>query len=79
VPVNPKSNRNGGIVQYNNDTVGQQIGWSGCDEDVHVRGLSLDHLGHEWPGSKPSRWNQTNSRQSLDLTDVLWSFFSSEN
>lgn len=58
---------------------GQQIDWSVCDEDVRVRELSVDHLGHEWPGSKPSRWNQTNSKKPLYLTDVLWSFFCSEN
>jgi polyhydroxybutyrate depolymerase len=58
---------------------GQQTDWSGCDKDARVRGLSVDHLGHEWPGSKPSRWNQTNSKKPLYLTDVLWRFFRSEN
>ncbi|HMH12130.1 MAG TPA: hypothetical protein VK578_03390 [Edaphobacter sp.] len=58
---------------------GQQTDWSGCDKDARVRGFSVDHLGHEWPGSKPSRWNQTNSKEPLYLTDVLWRFFRSEN
>lgn len=58
---------------------GQQTDWSGCDKDVRVRGFSIDNLGHEWPGSKPSRWNHTNSREPLYLTDIIWSFFHSEN
>lgn len=57
---------------------GEQIDWSGCREDVRVRALSIDHLGHEWPGSKPSRWNQLHAGQRARcLTDVLWTFFRS--
>lgn len=58
---------------------GLQTDWRGCHKNARVRGFSVDHLGHEWPGSKPSRWNQTNSKEPLYLTDVLWSFFRSEN
>jgi polyhydroxybutyrate depolymerase len=58
---------------------GQQTDWSTCDKNVRIRELSVDHLGHEWPGSKPSRWNQANSKEPLYLTDVLWSFFCSGN
>jgi poly(3-hydroxybutyrate) depolymerase len=54
---------------------GGQIDWVGCLNDTKVRGFSVDHLGHEWPGSKPSRWNQAHpNRPSLALTDFIWDF-----
>jgi polyhydroxybutyrate depolymerase len=59
---------------------GRQIEWVGCVNDTHVRGFSVDHLGHEWPGSKPSRWNEVHSdRPSLALTDLIWDFFQSRS
>jgi polyhydroxybutyrate depolymerase len=53
---------------------GQQTDWSDCLKGARVRGLSIDHLGHEWPG-KPSRWNQAHPTPiSLSLTDAVWTF-----
>ncbi len=57
---------------------GQEIRWSECLKGVQVRGFSINELGHEWPGSKPSQWNQAHSAQiPLHLTDVIWDFFRS--
>lgn len=57
---------------------GRQIEWSHCHENVRVRGFLVDHLGHEWPGSKPSQWNEAHPAQpSLGFTDVIWNFFRS--
>jgi poly(3-hydroxybutyrate) depolymerase len=57
---------------------GQQTDWSGCERNVRVRGLSVDHLGHEWPGSKPSEWNRAHPEQaSFSFTDLIWGFLHS--
>jgi len=54
---------------------GKQIDWTDCLNHTRVRGFSVSHLEHEWPGSKPSRWNRVHhAEQPLNLTDVIWEF-----
>lgn len=59
---------------------GSSVDWGQCRDNVSVRGLSVDGLGHEWPGNKISRWNQAHpTRPPLRLTDEIWNFFSRSN
>jgi polyhydroxybutyrate depolymerase len=57
---------------------GQEVRWSNCLKNAQVNGFSVTDLGHEWPGSEWSKWNQTRPNQPpLRLTDTIWDFFRS--
>jgi polyhydroxybutyrate depolymerase len=55
---------------------GQRFVWNGCASQAHLEVYLIHRLGHEWPGSSVSRWNQSHpSLPPLDLTAILWQFF----
>jgi poly(3-hydroxybutyrate) depolymerase len=57
---------------------GVQFSWQGCKDQVPVIADFVSGLGHEWPGSLDSSWNQTHRPDHpLRLTDMAWQFFSS--
>lgn len=52
--------------------------WTQCDDGVRVRALTIANLSHEWPGSSESTFNQSRKGQpAIDLTRLIWGFFSS--
>jgi poly(3-hydroxybutyrate) depolymerase len=56
---------------------GVEFSWIGCRGDVPVIFAHVLHLGHEWPGSVRSRWNETyRPGHPLSFTDIAWDFFS---
>ena len=54
---------------------GQRLVWNGCSSQAHLEVYLIHGLGHEWPGSRVSRWNQSHpSLPPLDLTAIIWEF-----
>jgi poly(3-hydroxybutyrate) depolymerase len=54
---------------------GQRLVWNGCASQAHLEVYLIHGLGHEWPGSSVSRWNQSHpSLPFLDLTAIIWEF-----
>jgi polyhydroxybutyrate depolymerase len=54
---------------------GQRFVWNGCASQAHLEVYLIHGLGHEWPGSSVSRWNQSHpSLPPLDLTAMVWEF-----
>jgi polyhydroxybutyrate depolymerase len=55
---------------------GQRTVWKHCASRVRFEVYLIHDLGHEWPGSSVSRWNQSHpSLPPLDLTRKIWQFF----
>ena len=52
---------------------GERSLWKRCERNARVEGYLVHDLGHEWPGSSTSRWNQTHP--SLNLSELIWKFF----
>ena len=56
---------------------GVQFSWRDCNHHVPVVADFVANLGHEWPGSSDSSWNQEKSpNASLDFTKMAWQFYS---
>ena len=56
---------------------GVQFSWKGCRDQAPVIADFVAGLGHEWPGSIDSSWNQKHRPSNpLNLTDMAWQFFS---
>lgn len=54
---------------------GVRLSWDGCKNRVPVIADFVAHLGHEWPGSFDSDWNQEHRpRHPLDFTVIAWHF-----
>jgi polyhydroxybutyrate depolymerase len=54
---------------------GQRFVWNGCASQAHLQVYLIHGLGHEWPGSSVSGWNQSHpSLPPLDLTAIIWEF-----
>lgn len=57
---------------------GVQFSWKDCRKQVPVIADFVAGLGHEWPGSIDSNWNQKHRPDKpLNFTDMVWQFFSS--
>jgi polyhydroxybutyrate depolymerase len=57
---------------------GQHTVWDNCANHARLEAYLIHDLGHEWPGSSVSRWNQSHpSLPPLDLTAIIWEFFKS--
>lgn len=55
---------------------GVRFSWHGCKHQVPVIADLIANLGHEWPGSLDSKWNQKYRPQApLNFTDLAWRFF----
>lgn len=55
---------------------GVQFVWHGCKHQVSVVADFIADLGHEWPGSLESTWNQKyRSQAPLSITNLAWRFF----
>lgn len=55
---------------------GQRTIWERCVGGGRVEVYLIHDLGHEWPGSSVSRWNENHpSLPSLVLTEKIWQFF----
>lgn len=56
---------------------GVQFSWKDCRNRVPVIADFVAGLGHEWPGSLDSHWNEKHQpNHPLKLTDLAWQFFS---
>jgi polyhydroxybutyrate depolymerase len=56
---------------------GVQFHWEDCKNHAPVMADFIAGLGHEWPGSIDSHWNEAHRPGSpLKLTDIIWQFFS---
>ncbi len=56
---------------------GVQFSWKGCKNQVPVIADFVAGLGHEWPGSIDSSWNEKRRPGNpLNITDMAWQFFS---
>lgn len=56
---------------------GVQFSWKDCKGQVPVIADFVAGLGHEWPGSLDSHWNEKHRPNNpLILTDLAWQFFS---
>lgn len=54
---------------------GVRLSWEGCKNHVPVIADFVAHLGHEWPGSLDSDWNQQHRPDHpLDFTAMAWHF-----
>lgn len=54
---------------------GVRFSWKGCKNHVPVIADFVAHLGHEWPGSLDSDWNQKHRpHHPLDFTEIAWQF-----
>jgi poly(3-hydroxybutyrate) depolymerase len=59
---------------------GIRVDWTKCEDSVRVSGISVEGLGHEWPGSRNSLWDRSRPQKPpLRLTDEIWRFFSAGN
>lgn len=57
---------------------GVQFRWKSCPDHVRVIADFVAGLGHEWPGSTDSDWNQKHRpTDPLNATDMAWRFFAS--
>ncbi|HEY0786376.1 MAG TPA: hypothetical protein VGD62_10925 [Acidobacteriaceae bacterium] len=57
---------------------GIRFSWQQCKGHVPVVALFVAHLGHDWPGSLSSHWNDSiHNAAPLDLTATAWEFFAS--
>jgi polyhydroxybutyrate depolymerase len=55
---------------------GQRFISEQCANESRLEAYLIHDLGHEWPGSSVSRWNQSHpSLPPLDLTAIIWQFF----
>jgi polyhydroxybutyrate depolymerase len=55
---------------------GVRFSWQDCKHQVPVIADFVVNLGHEWPGSLDSRWNQNyRPQEPLNFTDMAWQFF----
>jgi poly(3-hydroxybutyrate) depolymerase len=56
---------------------GVEFSWKDCRDKVPVIADFVAGLGHEWPGSRDSSWNEKHRPGSpLKLTEMAWQFFS---
>ncbi len=56
---------------------GTEFSWMRCKNQVPVIADFVTGLGHEWPGSIDSNWNEKYSPGGpLNFTDIAWQFFS---
>ena len=56
---------------------GVQFSWKDCKNQVPVIADFVAGLGHEWPGSIDSSWNEKrHPGNPLNITDMAWQFFS---
>lgn len=54
---------------------GVRLSWEGCKSQVPVVADFVAHLGHEWPGSLDSDWNQKHRPDDpLNFTAMAWHF-----
>jgi poly(3-hydroxybutyrate) depolymerase len=54
---------------------GVRLSWRGCKNQVPVIADFVAHLGHEWPGSIDSQWNQEHRpHDPLNFTAMAWHF-----
>jgi len=57
---------------------GVRFSWRECKDDVSVRAYFVRDLGHEWPGTLDSHWNQEfHHSHPLNFTVMAWDFFAS--
>ena len=55
---------------------GHRTLWEHCAGGARLEVYRIHDLGHEWPGSSVSRWNQNHSSlPPLELTSKIWQFF----
>ena len=53
-----------------------RLEYSGCADDASVVLYTVEGGGHSWPGGKPlPEWLVGPTSESVDATDIMWTFF----